>query len=225
MVSGNEEIEESSCDLKLVLLGESSVGKSSVVSRYVTGKFNKTNATIGAAFITKEIKFVSEEGEHRVVNLEIWDTAGQERYRSLAPMYYRNTDVAVIVFDLTVPDSAAKALAWVDELLSYVEKERREEIVITVVGNKNDLIEGDDKIDSAMEQDIATLAKRPIWRVSAKTGEGIEELFQDIVRSIPKEKFRTKAQQQEATARNKHVTLNPDSSAWHRITERTTCEC
>ncbi|QLQ78452.1 hypothetical protein HG537_0A06990 [Torulaspora globosa] len=167
-------------DLKLVLLGESSVGKSSIVTRYITGSFQKTNATIGAAFTTKTLEFPGADGITKKVNLEIWDTAGQERYRSMAPMYFRNTDIALVVFDVTKPESLRKAQSWIDELNSYVERDRRDEILIKLVGNKMDLD----------HPEITTIGELPLYLVSAKTGEGINELIEDLVKQVPMSKYR-----------------------------------
>ena len=103
---------------KVVFLGESSVGKTSIITRYTTGQFLRDNATIGVAFISRQLKLSSEH----TVQLEIWDTAGQERYRSLNAMYYRNTDVAIIVFDLSKFNSDITFSAidtWIEELCKY----------------------------------------------------------------------------------------------------------
>ncbi|QLL33895.1 hypothetical protein HG536_0F02200 [Torulaspora globosa] len=167
-------------DLKLVLLGESSVGKSSIVTRYITGSFQKTNATIGAAFTTKTLEFPGADGIRKKVNLEIWDTAGQERYRSMAPMYFRNTDIALVVFDVTKPESLRKAQSWIDELNSYFDQDRREEVLIKLVGNKMDLD----------HPPTTTIGELPLYLVSAKTGEGIDELIEDLVRQVPMSKYK-----------------------------------
>ena len=83
---------------KLVLLGESSVGKSSIALRFVKDQFEDfRESTIGAAFLTQTVR----RDENTTVKLEIWDTAGQERYKSLAPMYYRNAHCAIVVYDIT----------------------------------------------------------------------------------------------------------------------------
>ncbi|GAV52394.1 hypothetical protein ZYGR_0AG03850 [Zygosaccharomyces rouxii] len=165
-------------NLKLVLLGESSVGKTSIVTRYTTGNYQKTNATIGAAFFTRTISVPSEDGIVRKVNVEIWDTAGQERYRSLTPVYYRNTDAALVVFDVTKPESLEKAQSWIEELNEYCSSDRPEnEINTIVVGNKIDLEHG------PLETDLQHVL------VSAKTGEGIVDLFEKLAQSVPKEKY------------------------------------
>lgn len=180
-------------ELKLVLLGESSVGKSSIVTRFTTGNFHRSNATIGAAFTTKTLSLesiVPETGEtiDKKIKFEIWDTAGQERYRSLAPMYYRNTDVALIVFDVTNKDSIARAQSWIDELNSYINEGEHEQrgILIKIVGNKIDL-----NPEARETQNLPYIQDQGYdwFPVSAKTGDGIDELFDTIVKEVPWEKF------------------------------------
>lgn len=118
--------------VKLVLLGEAAVGKSSLVLRFVQNDFNENNSpTIGAAFLTQKCRL-----EDKVIKFEIWDTAGQERFHSLAPMYYRNAAAAVVVYDITKASSLEKAKAWVTEL----QRQANPNIVIALVGNKLDLI-------------------------------------------------------------------------------------
>ncbi|CAN6481759.1 unnamed protein product [Victoria cruziana] len=97
---------------KLVLLGDMGTGKSSLVLRFVKGQFYEfQESTIGAAFFTQTVAV-----EGRSVKFEIWDTAGQERYHSLAPMYYRGAAAAIVVYDMTNPDSFDRAKKWVEEL-------------------------------------------------------------------------------------------------------------
>jgi Ras-related protein Rab-5C len=100
------------CHFKLVLLGDTAVGKSCLVVRFVRDEFFEfQEPTIGAAFLTQTVAL-----DDATVKFEIWDTAGQERYRSLAPMYYRGAAAAIIVYDITNPDSFAGAKSWVKEL-------------------------------------------------------------------------------------------------------------
>ncbi|GMI31176.1 hypothetical protein TrRE_jg11447 [Triparma retinervis] len=94
---------------KLVLLGDTAVGKSCLVVRFVRDEFFEfQEPTIGAAFLTQSVQLDSS-----VVKFEIWDTAGQERYRSLAPMYYRGASAAIVVFDLSNKESYNGAKSWV----------------------------------------------------------------------------------------------------------------
>jgi len=208
--------------VKLVLLGEAAVGKSSVVLRFVSNEFQANKEpTIGAAFLTQKCRL-----EDRVLRYEIWDTAGQERFHSLAPMYYRNAQAAVVVYDVTKASSLEKAKSWVKEL----QRQANPNIVIALAGNKIDLVqsqaaasaevasgaastlvaESDDEADDATAtpgedvddeeskrkenlravpkeeaQAYATEAGLLFFETSAKTGEGIVEIFTEIAKKIP----------------------------------------
>jgi len=116
---------------KLVLLGDSAVGKSSLVLRFVRGQFFEyQESTIGAAFLTQTVAL-----NDTTVKFEIWDTAGQERYHSLAPMYYRGAAAAIVVYDITNRDTFQRAKQWVKEL----QRQGNPNIVIALSGNKSDL--------------------------------------------------------------------------------------
>ncbi|KAI9888006.1 MAG: GTP-binding protein of the rab/ypt [Watsoniomyces obsoletus] len=166
---------------KLVLLGESAVGKSSLVLRFVKDQFDDyRESTIGAAFLTQTIAL----DDHTTVKFEIWDTAGQERYKSLAPMYYRNANCAVVVYDITHASSLDKAKSWVKEL----QRQANENIVIALAGNKLDLVtEYPDKraIVAADAQAYAKEAGLLFFETSAKTAENVKELFTAIARRLP----------------------------------------
>ncbi|KLJ08404.1 rab family, other [Blastomyces silverae] len=130
-----------SSSVKLVLLGEAAVGKSSLVLRFVNNDFQENKEpTIGAAFLTQKCALPT-----RTIKFEIWDTAGQERFASLAPMYYRNAQAALVVYDLTKPSSLIKAKHWVAEL----QRQASPGIVIALVGNKLDLTNEDSSAAAA----------------------------------------------------------------------------
>ncbi|RYC56749.1 hypothetical protein CHU98_g9460 [Xylaria longipes] len=166
---------------KLVLLGESAVGKSSIVLRFVKDQFDSyRESTIGAAFLTQTISL----DENTTVKFEIWDTAGQERYKSLAPMYYRNANCAVVVYDITQSASLDKAKAWVKEL----QRQANENIIIALAGNKLDLVnEQPDKraVPTAEAEAYANEAGLLFFETSAKTAENVQELFTAIARKLP----------------------------------------
>ncbi|RPB21630.1 ras-domain-containing protein [Terfezia boudieri ATCC MYA-4762] len=169
---------------KLVLLGESAVGKSSLVLRFVKDQFDDyRESTIGAAFLTQTIAL----DDATTVKFEIWDTAGQERYKSLAPMYYRNANCAVVVYDITAPASLDKAKAWVKEL----QRQANENIVIALAGNKLDLAADGPKqtsrraIETADAEAYAREAGLLFFETSAKTAENVKELFTAIAKKLP----------------------------------------
>ncbi|ORY04909.1 putative VPS21-Rab5-like GTPase [Basidiobolus meristosporus CBS 931.73] len=183
--------------VKLVLLGEAAVGKSSLVLRFVNNEFQENKEpTIGAAFLTQKCRL-----EDKVIKFEIWDTAGQERFHSLAPMYYRNAQAAVIVYDVTKAASLDKAKSWVKEL----QRQANPNIVIALVGNKVDLvalpneeIEEENEETNTDDQDVREVSTEEAsayanevglmsFETSAKTGEGVNEVFTEIAKKIPLE--------------------------------------
>jgi len=116
---------------KLVLLGDSLVGKSSIVTRFVKNEFDQyKSSTIGATFFTQSVVI-----DQQVIKFEIWDTAGQEKYKSLAPLYYRGTSAALIVYDITNKETFDNARTWIDE----VQTQEGKTVVIGLAGNKLDL--------------------------------------------------------------------------------------
>ncbi|GIL47256.1 hypothetical protein Vafri_4118 [Volvox africanus] len=160
---------------KLVLLGEMGSGKSSLVLRYVKGQFFDYQAsTVGAAFLTKTLPELN-------VKFEIWDTAGQERYHSLAPMYYRGAAAAIIVYDITSPDSFTRAKSWVREL----QRQGNPAMIMALAGNKADL---ESQRAVSVEEAQAYAAENGLYylETSAKTAANVNELFEEIARKLPK---------------------------------------
>ncbi|KAF8602326.1 GTP-binding protein RAB5 [Ceratobasidium sp. AG-I] len=162
---------------KLVLLGESAVGKSSLVLRFVRDQFDDyRESTIGAAFLTQTVTLEDQT----VVKFEIWDTAGQERYKSLAPMYYRNAHCAVVVYDITQQASLDKAKTWIREL----QRQADPSIVIALCGNKADLA-ARRQVTQEEAQKYAEEEGLMWGETSAKSGEGVAEIFGSIARKLP----------------------------------------
>lgn len=118
--------------LKIIILGDSGVGKTSLMHQYVNHKFDsRYKATIGADFLTKDVEI-----NGRVVTLQIWDTAGQERFQSLGSAFYRGADACILVFDVTQQESFAHVGSWLSEF--SIQAGRRDSVL---VGNKTDLEE------------------------------------------------------------------------------------
>ena len=161
---------------KMVLLGDTSVGKSSFIHRYISGEYlDYQEPTIGASFMTKNIITPDESTK----KLEIWDTAGQERYRSLAPMYYRSASIALIVFDVTREDSLNGSKKWIEEL-----NKNNPDCLLYLIGNKIDLI----KEESTFKEKINLFCSEnniTNFYVSAKTGKNIDETFDYITNNLP----------------------------------------
>lgn len=158
--------------VKLVLLGDSGVGKSCLVLRYVRGQFDPTSkVTVGAAFMSHSVHLQSGA----TVKFEIWDTAGQERYQSLAPLYYRGAAAAVVVYDITSLESFQKAKHWVAEL----QKNTNANIVIVLVGNKSDLVE-QRTVAKEDGQEFAEQNSMLFVETSAKTAACVSHIFEMI---------------------------------------------
>jgi len=163
---------------KLVLLGESAVGKSSLVLRFVKGQFlDYQESTIGAAFLTQTVCL-----NDTTVKFEIWDTAGQERYRSLAPMYYRGAQAAIVVYDITNVETFEKAKEWIKEL----QRQASPSIIIALAGNKADL-SSKRKVEVGDAQAYADDNGILFMETSAKTAANVNEIFVAIAKKLPKQ--------------------------------------
>eukprot|EP01104_Vermistella_antarctica_P012703 TRINITY_DN3721_c0_g1_i1.p1 TRINITY_DN3721_c0_g1~~TRINITY_DN3721_c0_g1_i1.p1 ORF type:complete len:220 (+),score=50.71 TRINITY_DN3721_c0_g1_i1:217-876(+) len=164
-----------SCDAKIVLLGNSGVGKTCLVYRYVQGSYSgDLTSTIGASFMTKRMFLDGVK-----VKLQIWDTAGQERFRSMTPMYYRAASAAILVYDVTSHESFEAVKEWVDELRSNVE----EDVIIAIAGNKVDLVDYR-QVSTKKAKDYAENIGAVFFETSALSAQGVEDLFGEISRGL-----------------------------------------
>ncbi|CAH4029468.1 ras-related protein Rab-31 [Pieris brassicae] len=164
-------------EAKIVVLGSQGVGKTSLVVRYIGKMFSKhISPTIGASFFTCNINVDDSR-----VKLQVWDTAGQERFRSMAPMYYRNANAALLVYDITSTSSFAAIKGWVKELKSNVP----EPMVLALVGNKCDL-ESCRAVSHNEATQYATSIGAAYCETSALHDQGIDQVFLSTATSLLK---------------------------------------
>lgn len=161
---------------KLVFLGDESVGKTSIITRFMYDTFNDAyKVTIGIDFVSKTMYL-----EDRIVRLQLWDTAGQERFRSLIPSYIRDSSVAIVVYDITNRASFMNTEQWIDDIRT----ERGNDVVIMLVGNKTD---SQDKRKVSVEEGEGQAKKYGVMFIetSAKAGYNVQALFRKLAMSLP----------------------------------------
>ena len=170
---------ESSKTFKILTIGESGVGKTCILRRFVENKFLKNHlATIGIDFKTKTLNINNQE-----IKLKIWDTAGQERFRNITTQYYKGADGIVLIYDVTDDASYEKIRDWMEQILSNT---KREDIGLVLLGNKCDMEPRSVKEEQGIK--MAEELKVSYFETSALTGQGINEAFNELTRDIMKRK-------------------------------------
>eukprot|EP00762_Andalucia_godoyi_P004388 ANDGO_08245.mRNA.1 Ras-related protein RABH1b len=161
---------------KIVFLGDQSVGKTSIITRFLYDTFDPSyQSTIGIDFLSKTLYL-----EDRTVRLQIWDTAGQERFRSLIPSYIRDSSVAVVVYDISCRSSFDNVVKWIDD----VRAERGSDVIIALVGNKTD--DSEHRVVTVEEGEAkANDLNVMFMEVSALTGTNIKAAFRKIAQTLP----------------------------------------
>uniref|UniRef100_A0A4W5QJZ5 RAB41, member RAS onco family n=1 Tax=Hucho hucho TaxID=62062 RepID=A0A4W5QJZ5_9TELE len=169
---------------KLVFLGEQSVGKTSLITRFMYDSFDNTyQATIGIDFLSKTM-YLEDRTSGMVdlsVRLQLWDTAGQERFRSLIPSYIRDSTIAVVVYDITNLNSFQQTSKWIDD----VRTERGSDVIIMLVGNKTDLADKSRQITTEEGEQRAKELNVMFIETSAKTGYNVKQLFRRVAAALP----------------------------------------
>jgi len=169
--------------LKVVMLGDTCVGKTSILNQYVNHRFDaRYKATIGADFLTKELEI-----DGNLLTLQIWDTAGQERFQSLGSAFYRGADACILVFDLTNPQSFQHIGSWFDEFA--IQSGQSNQLIL--VGNKADLV---DKRQVTKRQAMQWCSKSgeddenpiPYFETSALTNTNLDAAFTVVARNALK---------------------------------------
>ena len=170
---------EPSVTFKILTIGESGVGKTCILRRFVENKFLKNHlATIGIDFKTKTLNINNQE-----IKLKIWDTAGQERFRNITTQYYKGADGIVLVYDVTDEASYEKIREWMEQIHSNTQKE---EIGLVLLGNKCDMEPRN--VTEDMGNKMAEELKTDYFETSALTGQGIKEAFEQLTKTIMKKR-------------------------------------
>lgn len=170
-------IEEEYYDLKirLMLIGDSNVGKTSIIKRYCNNQFSPSYiSTVGIDFETKYLRL-----NGKIINLQIWDTAGQERYKVLAKNYYKNSDGFIIVYDITDKKSFNNVANWITQ----IKDSASENVKCVLLGNKCDLEELR-QVDINQGKDLANNYHLKFYETSAQKGNNIQKVFIDLVKGF-----------------------------------------
>ena len=175
---------------KVVLLGDSGVGKTCIISRYISGSFEKDIAsTNGASYCSKMVKF-EELGKNLL--LDVWDTAGQEKYRALTKFFYKDASVVILVYDITREESFNNLKNyWYNQL-----QENCKNVVIGLAGNKCDLYE-EEKVSEVEAREFADKIGAIFELTSAKNNTGINDIFEKVGNKYLDPNFQDKKKQDE----------------------------
>jgi small GTP-binding protein len=160
---------------RVVTIGDSSVGKTSIVNRFIHGQFRSDEPnTVGALY-----ESYTEEHNGRQIEVQVWDTAGQEQYRSLSPVYFRSAAAAILVFDLTNRTSYENLEGW----LTCFRSASGDKNLIFLVGNKTDLV-SKRRVSEQEAQDWAKENGCQYYETSAHNATGIPELFSSVAKTL-----------------------------------------
>ena len=197
---------------KLIFLGDQNVGKSSILNRFLNDTFMEDyQATIGLDFQSKNVQIDNQD-----VHLLLYDTAGQEKFRSLIPMYTRDANIILLVYDITNKDSFTNLSLWLKDLTNI----NLEEVIICIIGNKIDLSEKR-VVNKEEGEKFAEEHDFIFQETSAKNGEGFSELFYNQLFEKIRTKFRPSGQQPVTEVSD--IKLNIDQEENKKITKKKCC--
>jgi len=200
--------------LKLIVIGDSGVGKTNIISRYVSNTFsNDSKATVGVEFFTKPFRVNND-----IVKLEIWDTAGQERYKSITSAYYKGSRGALLVYDITRPSTFEDVEKWMTEIKEKV----RGSLKIMIIGNKLDLT-NERKVDTETALDKAKSFNVPLMETSAFNSTNIQKAFESILREMYKEFKKEKDSEKKEQNRTEGVKIETESKSKNGQKKRGCC--
>jgi small GTP-binding protein len=165
---------------KVIVLGDGAVGKTSIVHRYVTEKFQKRyTATIGVDILNKSVKITKEVTDYEV-NLNLWDIGGQDSFKLVRGKFYKQAIAALLIFDITNRKSFDNLKEWIKETYDNVEQE----IPFIMIGNKVDLVDNRAISNEEVQKRAKELGISLVIETSAVTGEGIDQAFNYLAHTI-----------------------------------------
>ena len=220
--------------LKVIVLGDASVGKTALIQRFVHGSYQVLpyKPTVGADFYSQKLEFInSNTGERSLVTLQIWDTAGQERYRSLASSFYRGADVCVLVYDGTRSSSLTSLELWKSDFLRHAQPNDPDSFPFIFLRNKSDLLTiadsqpADELLASLSDQ--FKVPKSRTLSVSAKSGTNVEKAFHLAAKVGVKRALRSSKLTMNAAAANATSSRIVNLSSANRAVNSTDnyCQC
>ena len=199
---------------KIVLIGDTSVGKTNILSKYLTDEFDpESKATVGVEFGTKNFKI-----ENNIVKVQIWDTAGQERYRSITNAYYKGAKGALLVYDITNKKSFDNLDKWISDLKINGD----EKISIVLLGNKSDL-ENQRVISTEEGKNKAELFKFAFMETSALNGNNIERAFDELIKEVYRDNHELFEKQAKVEMNDKGIDLEQGKSGEIKNNEKNWC--
>ncbi|XP_027339555.1 ras-related protein RABA4d-like [Abrus precatorius] len=181
---------------KIVMIGDSGVGKSQLLNRFVKNEFYmKSKPTIGVEFLTKTVVM-----DHKLVKAQIWDTAGQERYQAITTAYYRGATGALLAYDITKRQSFDHVEKWLDELRIHADKN----IIVMLVGNKSDL-SSSRAVPVEVARDFAQQEDLFFIETSALDSSNVESAFLGLLSQVYR------------TVSKKHILVDAPESNWDKV--------
>ena len=210
-MSENEEIKIEECNeqnskeeekFKVVVVGDSGVGKTNLIRRFISNEFiQDSKATVGVEFTSKNYNI-----NNKIIKIEIWDTAGQERYKSIASAYYKGAKGAMIVYDVTNQNSFNNVDKWHNE----IKEKSAKSINLMMIGNKTDLekvISSEDAINKAKTLNI------PVMETSAFDASNVKEAFYDLIREMYKSVLKLKEKYEQKESRKEEgIKINTENN-------------
>ena len=176
---------DSTATIKIITLGDTSVGKTSVLVRFTENTFSPTMmSTMG---IDSKARTITHAG--RSYRVQVWDTAGQEKFRTISYTFYNRADGILLIYDVTDPNSLQHVTSW----MAQIRERAKKDVAITLIGNKTDLA---DSQDFSSGERLASSYNIKVFPTSAKTGVNIEDAFMSLVSDV--------------VTRNPGVAANPD---------------